>query len=1322
MGRVVSEGAREREALKFATVFIAESTELMKREAALSSADSSLTAFAQLGALKLGATRCLISIFDQKNQYIIAEATPASALTPNTHLADDLWLGCIAIPRTYGVCEHLLTAGCDDPTDESKPPSTGASSSASLPVSVISNLAEDSRYNDRAYISNAPHNRFYAGVPLRTSRGIHIGSFCIFDDQPRDGLDSSQLHFMQGMSCAVMGHLELRRSAESASRSERMVRGIGSFVEGKSTMSNLWRGTHSAAFEQGGGEGQLNRNQQTIQKAGVDREVALEESAEASSRHIFDGATAVPNPAGPSDQAPLAATSNDREENKSSLSKSPSPSPKPKSKSKSKSNSPLSSPNSKSKSPSPDSRSPPTSGDQDSRSLTDRTVSLTKFTLNSSASVTSAAPKSFADELHSTELREAFGKAANIIRESIEVEGVAFLDAVVDTFGGLVSADADSEPTSSDSQADTSSSDGREEKEEAEQRHCRIFGFSTSDSSSIDGKLTGSSRINIPQKFLRTLLRRYPAGKTFTFDNDGEVVSGDSEEDRAHILAVGGTEAQLSLQERKRTHTQSRQSESAVLASILVGARSVAMVPLWDPIRERWHAGAFVWTRTPDRIFSMEKEVSYLRAFGSTIMAEINRIEATQSEKMKSDLLGSLSHELRSPLHGVLAGIELIQDSELNAFQGDALHSMESCGRTLLDVIEHLLDFSKMNRFVKASKAQKKARPRGRGQLKEQQQAFESKMAPLTTDIDLSLLIEETVESVYAGFGYERLRVGEPGQAPVPGSLYSQDPYAYQDGHDAARFSSGGVTVYLDIDANERWTRHIQPGGLRRIVMNIIGNSMKYTNRGYIVVKMRQVLVPLKRNRHRTNLVITISDSGKGITEEFLRDKIFVPFNQEDSLQPGTGLGLSLIHQIITLLNGSITVESQLGHGTSFQVTLPLSPAKPTAERSGSSGTDDASLKGLRVSLRGFKDVADDPGLPHFAAPVERDLLATMCRTWLQLEIVPEDSSDTRPDCILCTDLSLDQVKRESSGLLPPVVVVCRNTAIAQNLVRKHRKEDGNDFFEFISQPIGPHKLSKALALAMERWKRFTTSPAFEEALSKSKANNSVVEPTTGSKDEEAEPNGDTPFPLTAPLNLKDVAARSSEGHNEPGPAQLRTATQSPASVPNSQFSRESDHEPTSFLIVDDNKINLQVYVLPLPRLAVILTKMQILSAFMKKMKRSYKSATDGLEALEIYAATPGHFRCILMDISMPVMDGLEATRRIREFEQARQLPQALIVALTGMASGKVQQEAFGSGVDFFLPKPWYECYRKSVALGIAPLSTSARPQESSQNAGLIKI
>lgn len=92
--------------------------------------------------------------------------------------------------------------------------------------------------------------------------------------------------------------------------------------------------------------------------------------------------------------------------------------------------------------------------------------------------------------------------------------------------------------------------------------------------------------------------------------------------------------------------------------------------------------------------------------------------------------------------------------------------------------------------------------------------------------------------------------------------------------------------------------------------------------------------------------------------------------------------------------------------------------------------------------------------------------------------------------------------------------------------------------------------------------------------------------------------------------------------------------------------------------------------------------------AFMKKMKLQYTIATNGLEAFEAYAANPTAYASILMDISMPIMDGLEATRRIRELEHRQQLRPAVIIALTGLASAKVQKEAFTSGVDLFLTKP----------------------------------
>ncbi len=114
------------------------------------------------------------------------------------------------------------------------------------------------------------------------------------------------------------------------------------------------------------------------------------------------------------------------------------------------------------------------------------------------------------------------------------------------------------------------------------------------------------------------------------------------------------------------------------------------MLPIWDPTRERWFSGGFVWTKAPTRIFLRKGELSWLRAFGATAMAEVNRVDMMLVDKAKTDILGSLSHELRSPLHGVVAAVELLHDTPLDVFQADVVHTVETCGRTLLDTIDHV--------------------------------------------------------------------------------------------------------------------------------------------------------------------------------------------------------------------------------------------------------------------------------------------------------------------------------------------------------------------------------------------------------------------------------------------------------------------------------------------------------------------------------------------------------------------------------------------------------------------------------------------------------
>jgi CheY-like chemotaxis protein len=112
--------------------------------------------------------------------------------------------------------------------------------------------------------------------------------------------------------------------------------------------------------------------------------------------------------------------------------------------------------------------------------------------------------------------------------------------------------------------------------------------------------------------------------------------------------------------------------------------------------------------------------------------------------------------------------------------------------------------------------------------------------------------------------------------------------------------------------------------------------------------------------------------------------------------------------------------------------------------------------------------------------------------------------------------------------------------------------------------------------------------------------------------------------------------------------------------------------EPRSqFLLVDDNHINLK-----------------LLSAYMKKMGLKYQIAMNGKEALDTFAERPQDYACILMDISMPVMDGFEATRQIRARESKHGLEAVCIIALSGLASEDAHREAFGSGMDLFLTKP----------------------------------
>lgn len=571
--------------------------------------DVALTAFAQLATFKLNASRALISVFDRDFQYIVAEATHSSSLDFSAEHSDDLWLCGMALPRAECICDHVLQMTQSQDASNEKP---GACSP--LPVSVIPDLTQDARFQSRACMSWNTNHRFYAGVPIRSPRGIDIGVLCIFDDKARAGLVGESVNFMRDLSRVIMGHLEAKRFGDAARRNIRMVRGIGSFVEGHGSMSG-WVDSNASAFSATGAEGDLNPRQQLLQ------------------RNTGRGAIITPSrPTAPQNQSDADEVVHS--EHSTSM-------------------------------------------------VSDQVITPTEQVPAGSDPTSNPTKDHFLPQI-----KQVFSRAANIIRESIEVEGVLFLDASAWSFGSLKPVSRNKRANLAARVSSNSPSSGSEDERvkslDPPEGMCTVLGFSTSASSSLDNESPNSYQVNVPERLLKTLLRRYRSGKIFNFEQDGSLVLGESdssgeEESSTRGVAKSLTKVSMELEtegntkRRRRNSQYSRENEGRSIIHIIPGARSVAIIPLWDSHKERWFASGIVWTQQPGRTFTTSGEMSYLRVFGTSIMAEVSRINTLISDRAKTDVLESLSHELRSPLHGLVAGAELLHDTQLDAFQKDVL-------------------------------------------------------------------------------------------------------------------------------------------------------------------------------------------------------------------------------------------------------------------------------------------------------------------------------------------------------------------------------------------------------------------------------------------------------------------------------------------------------------------------------------------------------------------------------------------------------------------------------------------------------------------------
>ncbi|KAK1995014.1 hypothetical protein LX36DRAFT_583277 [Colletotrichum falcatum] len=1092
---------------------------------------------------------------------------------------------------------------------------------------------------------------------------------------------------MQDISLAIVDYLDAKRNREDHRRADRMVRGIGSFIEGKTTMSR-WKLVNdpTSFYDHPSFEGGLNMKQQHIlqrdELAAAELSLPQQQGQEETSLNVWKESShrSTENRQRAGDQARVPSVSGE------SL---------------------------KSIRMEPDGMAPE---NQDS---------------------------------HDAQMRHIFSKASNVVREAIEVESVLFLDATIGSFGGLAnstpvhvaSTGAESPSSSSDERSSSGTSSSANSFASHEKAPCRVLGFSSSAISSIDGDLPSQSQSSISEKFLTKLLRRYPEGKIFNFDENGSMQSSDfSGDDHSLVVQtpVGEipeppmTPTESERKSRRRPKNPfSRRNEGKLLGNIFSGARSIALVPLWNAQKQRWHAGCFVCTKTPTRVLTIEGELSYLRAFAAVIMSEVHRLDSMLVDKAKTDLLSSLSHELRSPLHGIILGSELLHDTPLDAFQGETLVSIENCGRTLLETIDHLLDWSKINNFINPSKRRNSAADVGPRGLRNRDKkiSIEAGMMSITSNVDVDVLAEEVVESICAGFSYQRVSIAQlannrPGQHADSSAIRRLD--SMQAMEDMASGSSrlgdleltlGDVSVTFDISPAASWRYHTQPGAIRRIIMNLLGNSLKYTSEGFVNVHVSQIVQAENTSSGTAKIQIDVVDSGRGISEDYLRNHLFSPFAQEDNLSAGAGLGLSLVNRIVSKLRGSIQVWSRVGRGTKVTVQLPLQaaiPTSPTISHAAAVGFDDfqasvSELRGLRVKLMGFPEDYGVQSLDGLSShtPSEGELVANICGDWLKMHIINQsDEEQLLPDLVLSNERHLDLLlsERRQGAISTPVVIICRNALIARQLATSPRFTGKRVVFEFISQPIGPRKLAKVLLLSFRRWTR-TQAGAIQTATQLSLTNASQsnltddihtgqsLEALAGAEGTEALPEipNEGYFKEGKHDKHKEVGQEKASGLGEdsqpegfkeshgssaaedialPDRSKREQTPLAPGSKSGEGF-KKAGKSRQKFLLVDDNPLNLK-----------------ILASYMKKLGHDFHNAMDGQEALDIFRKAGGEFRFILMDISMPVMDGFEATRRIRAIETEQGLMRCHIFALTGLASASAQQEAFASGIDLFLTKP----------------------------------
>ncbi|KAK6592870.1 sensor histidine kinase response [Botrytis cinerea] len=555
-------------------------------------------------------------------------------------------------------------------------------------------------------------------------------------------------------------------------------------------------------------------------------------------------------------------------------------------------------------------------------------------------------------------------RGANLLRESLDVDYTIFFDmsigfssSVVNGQSGDVRLPEDTfldetdtknnfttKPvyTSHDNDIDllnTSAQSSSLSRRSNEAGSAKVRSFSTSTCSSLDGDTLSGTLYRAPnEKDLQRLSKRYPKGKVWTFNGyDSESSEDDNSPPSKQMFAM-----QLNPQDHRV-----RKSDRSIVRQCFPDAREVLFAPLSEAGTGLPIVVCFAVSLRDIAIFTSDTEKAFVRGFLNSVSIEYNRISIAAADRQKGDFISSISHdalqfnqdgylydqslahltllikadgfyrqqELRSPLHGILGSAELLSETNLDNGQFELCSTIETCGRVLQETLMDVLEYSKLNNSMKNKEVGVKVPDTNGNSSNSQQINGESPTSDnlLSQPLDLARMCEDSVAIVAVAYMHHRTnseqllyRVMQP-----PGTMETQEIQTL--------YKSNSVTVSLHIAFGE-WHFFCSPGSMQRIIMNLVGNSLKYTSAGFIDISLA-VESPKNGNAKISKIpnigsddliVLRVSDSGKGISSEFLKSKLFIAFSQESSLAPGTGLGLHIVYSLVRMYNGTIDVQNPL--------------------------------------------------------------------------------------------------------------------------------------------------------------------------------------------------------------------------------------------------------------------------------------------------------------------------------------------------------------------------------------------------------------------------